>query len=88
MLSPTSCLCRPPELAAEVFRSFGARLGSDTFRFGASVFGSSAVVDAASAVSDGLRFIEMSFLRKSLIPLTVWLLRFGGHGGPREGVRL
>src|SRR5690348_12329160 len=88
MLSPTSCLCRPPEGVAELFRCFGARFGTDMFRFGSSVLGVSTVVVSASAFTDGLRLKETSFFRKSLNPLTVWLLLLGGRGGPRGGVRL
>ena len=97
-LSPTTCLCRPPELGAMTFFCFGARFGSERLRFGdavaaslfgvgASAFGSLVSVFGAfvSAFADGLRLNEMSFFRNSESPLTVRLLRLGGRGGPREG---
>src|ERR1041385_5427293 len=95
MLSPTTCLCLPPERGAAVFAfaCFGARFGSVPLRFGDSFFAVvscvGAVASAVGAVSpfvDGLRLNERSFFRKSVIPLTVRLLRLGGRGGPRGDV--
>src|SRR6476661_1848940 len=76
----------PVEGVEDVFRCLGARLGRDRPRFGDSFFGVSSCFGAvasafgASTVVDGLRLKETSFFRKSVIPLTVGLLRLGDRG--------